>query len=87
MSYRLFQLSVGSRSISIISNNPEHTMIGIDALFRHSQTTWPYKEALDDGKVFLLGLQSFVVIGILIVLISTTSVYFMLRANMVEKNL
>jgi len=82
---RLFQYTTNQRNISIVSRNPERTMIAIGALFSTSQIDWPYQNAANEGKVFLLGLQSFIILGILLVILSIACVYFMLKASMTSK--
>ncbi|MDO9628809.1 MAG: ABC transporter ATP-binding protein/permease [Acholeplasmataceae bacterium] len=84
-SLRLFQYTTNQRNLSIVSRNPERTMIAIEALFSTAQIDWPYQNAANEGKVFLLGLQSFIILGILLVILSIACVYFMLKASMTSK--
>ncbi len=85
LSLRLFQYTTNQRNVTISSRNPERTMIAIDALFSTAQIDWPYQIAANEGKVFLLGLQSFIILGILLVILSIACVYFMLKASMTSK--
>lgn len=85
VSMRLFQFGVGSRPFFITTNNPERTRIAIWALFRSAQISWPYEEAETEGRIFLLGLQSFLFLGILLIIVSVACVYFMLKASMTQK--
>ncbi len=85
VSLRLFQYTINQRNISITSRNPERTTIAVEALFSTAQVDWPYDNAANEGKVFLLGLQSFIVLGILLIILSIACVYFMLKASMTSK--
>jgi len=85
LSLRLFQYTTNQRNVTISSRNPERTMIAIDALFSTAQIDWPYQIAANEGKVFLLGLQSFIILGVLLVILSIACVYFMLKASMTSR--
>lgn len=85
LSLRLYQYTINQRSISITSRNPERTSLAIEALFSTAQIEWPYQDAANEGRIFLLGLQSFIVLGVLLVLLSIACVYFMLKASMTSK--
>jgi len=85
VSMRLFQYGIGSRPFYITTNNPERTRIAIWALFRNTQISWPYEEAETQGRIFLLGLQSFLFLGVLLIFVSIACVYFMLKASMTQK--
>ena len=85
LSLRLFQYTTNQRNVTISSRNPERTMIAIDALFSTAQIDWPYQIAANEGKVFLLGLQSFIILGVLLVILSIACVHFMLKASMTSR--
>jgi putative ABC transport system permease protein len=85
LSFRLYQLTINQRVISITSSTPERTIIAVQTLFPSAQITYPYQEKMDEGRVFLIGLQSLLVLGLLLILLSTASVYFMLRASITSK--
>jgi putative ABC transport system permease protein len=85
LSFRLFQLTINQRVISIVSSNPDRTIIAVQTLFPSAQIVYPYQEKMDEGRVFLLGLQSLLVLGLLLILLSIACVYFMLRASITSK--
>lgn len=85
VSLRLYQYTINQRRIAIVSRSPARTTIAVNTLFSKAQVLWPYDDAANEGKVFLLGLRSFIVLGILLVFLSIAGVYFMLKASMTSE--
>jgi putative ABC transport system permease protein len=85
VSYRLFQFSVTQVSFYVHSNNPARFMLDMENEFNNAQTTWPYQNALNEGRIFLLGLRTLMVIGILLIVVSIFSIYFMLKSSLSSK--
>jgi len=85
VSYRIFQFSVTQISFYVYSNNPARFMLDMDNEFNNAQTTWPYQNALNEGRIFLLGLRTLMAIGILLMVVSIFSIYFMLKSSLSSK--
>jgi ABC-type antimicrobial peptide transport system permease subunit len=60
-------------------------MLDMDNEFNNAQTTWPYQNALNEGRIFLLGLRTLMAIGILLMVVSIFSIYFMLKLSLSSK--
>jgi len=82
VSYRIFQYSVTQVIIDVYTQNPAQTMLKFEETFRNSQTNWPYQNAMNEGRVFLLGIRTLMVIGVLLILLSFLSIYFMLKSGL-----
>jgi len=85
VSYRIFQFSVTQIMFYVHTSNPARFMLNMDEQFNNVQTTWPYQNAINEGRVFLLGLRTLMVIGILLILVSVFSIYFMLKSTLSSK--
>jgi putative ABC transport system permease protein len=82
VAYRIFQYSINQRTTYIYSNNPQRVMLTLEDSYRNVQVDSPYMEAMKEGKVFLMGLQSFVALGVLLIVLSVACIYFMLKSSM-----
>ncbi|MCR3906335.1 MAG: ATP-binding cassette domain-containing protein [Tenericutes bacterium] len=82
VSYRIFQYAISQRTTYIYTNNPQKIMLALEDNYRNIQVESPYMEAMKEGKVFLMGLQSFVALGVLLIILSVACIYFMLKSSM-----
>ena len=82
VTYRLFQYTITQINISIYSANPAKTIINLEDAFSSIQLSWPYQNAMNEGRVFLLGLRTLMVLGILLIIVSIVSIYFMLKSSL-----
>jgi len=82
VTYRLFQYTITQINISIYSANPAKTIVNLENTFSSIQLSWPYQNAMNEGRVFLLGLRTLMVLGILLIIVSIVSIYFMLKSSL-----
>ena len=85
VSYRLFQYTITQIDISIYSSDPAKTIVNLENTFQSIQLSWPYQNAMNEGRVFLLGLRTLMVLGILLIVVSFVSIYFMLKSSLASQ--
>ena len=85
VSYRLFQYTITQIDIAIYSANPAQTIVDLENTFSSIQLSWPYQNAMNEGRVFLLGLRTLMVLGILLIVVSFVSIYFMLKSSLASQ--
>ncbi|MBE0700590.1 MAG: ATP-binding cassette domain-containing protein, partial [Acholeplasmataceae bacterium] len=82
LSLRLYQYTVSNMSISIYSQNPSSIILNAEDTFGNAIMTWPYQAARDEGRVFLLGLRTMMVLGIFLIVLSIASIYFLMKSSL-----
>ncbi|MDI6452890.1 ABC transporter ATP-binding protein/permease [Peloplasma aerotolerans] len=85
ISFRIYQYTISQITVSIYSQSPARTITQVENNFISAIPTWPYQNAVNEGRVFLLGLRTMLVLGILLIVLSVTSIYFMLKSSIASQ--
>lgn len=80
VSFRIFQYTVTQVNVFVYTNNPQGMILSLENTFNNAQMSWPYQIAQDEGRIFLLGIRTLMTIGVLLIILSFISIYFILKS-------